>query len=99
MQITESKFEDSIQLSVEGRVDVANAAALQSAILAALQKTAKLTIDMTKTEYVSSAGLRSFLIGHKTATSKGGSMRIVNVNDTVKNVMTMSGLAKIFTIE
>lgn len=99
MQITESKFEDNIQLTVEGRVDVTSAPALQTAILTAFQKTSKLTIDLAKTEYVSSAGLRAFLIGHKTAASKGGAMRIINVSDAVKSVMEVSGLATIFTIE
>lgn len=99
MQITESKFEDNIQLAVEGRVDVTNAPALQTAVLTAFQKTSKLIIDLSKTEYVSSAGLRAFLIGHKTAMSKGGSMKLINVSDAVKNVMEMSGLATIFTIE
>lgn len=99
MQITESKFEDNIALLVEGRVDVTNAPALQNAILTAFQKTSKLTIDLSKTEYVSSAGLRAFLIGHKTGMSKGGAMKIVNVSAAVRNVMEMSGLAQIFTIE
>lgn len=99
MQITETKFEDNIQLSVDGRVDATSAPALQNAILTAFQKTSKLTIDLAKTEYVSSAGLRAFLIGHKTAASKGGAMKIANVAPAVKSVMEMSGLATIFTIE
>lgn len=99
MQITETKFEDNIQLSVDGRVDATSAPALQNAILTAFQKTSKLTIDLAKTEYVSSAGLRAFLIGHKTAASKGGAMKITNVAPAVKSVMEMSGLATIFTIE
>lgn len=99
MQITEIRFEDNIQLSVEGRVDATSATSLQTAILTAFQKTSRLTIDLARTEYVSSAGLRAFLIGHKTATSKSGVMRIINVTDAVKSVMEMSGFATIFTIE
>ena len=50
-------------------------------------------------EYISSAGLRALLIGQKTATSKGGSMKVTNVSDVVMNILELSGFAKILKIE
>ena len=97
MQLAEKRFEDQIQLDVEGRVDVSNAPALQQAILLCFQKTNKLTVNLEKTEYVSSAGIRAFLIGHKTATSKGGQMVIINATDAVKSVMHVTGFDSVFT--
>lgn len=99
MQILETKFEDRIQLDIEGRVDVTSAPVLQNDILKAFQKTNILVINLEKTQFVSSAGIRSFLIGQKTASSKGGSMRLINVPDSVKDVFDLTGFSKIFNIE
>lgn len=99
MVIAETKFEDKIQLNVEGRVDTVTAPDLQKAILVAFQKTKALVINLEKVQYVSSAGLRAFLIGQKTANSKGCSMTLINVNEAVMQVLQMSGFASILTIK
>lgn len=99
MEIVETKFEDSIQLCVDGRIDVTAAPMLQESILTAFQKSNKIVLDLEKTQYVSSAGLRAFLIGQKTATSKGGSMKLINVNDSVMEILKVTGFADIITIE
>ena len=99
MQVTETRDGDTIQLNVEGRVDTTTAPTLQQSILGAFQKGKHVIIDFAKVEYVSSAGLRALLLGQKTATSKGGSMRILNVCASVKQVFEMSGFSKILTIE
>jgi anti-anti-sigma factor len=56
-------------------------------------------IDFLNVAYISSAGLRALLIGQKTAASKGGSMKLVNIADTVKTVLDMSGFSNILDIE
>ena len=99
MQIEETKFEDSIQLSVEGRIDVTAAPQLQNAILMAYQKTNTLILDLDKTAYVSSAGLRAFLIGQKTANSKNGKFKLVNVTNDVKEVLKVTGFSTLLDIE
>lgn len=99
MNVTETISEDRIQLSVEGRVDVNTAPQLQASILKALQSKNKLTLDFSASDYISSAGLRALLIGQKTAASKGGSMVIVNMNDSMKNVLRMSGMVNILNVE
>lgn len=99
MKVVENKFEDAIQLRVEGRVDVTAAPQLQESILNALKKTNKIILDLDATEYVSSAGLRAFLIGQKTAASKGGTMKLINVNSAVMDVLTVTGFSNLFTIE
>ena len=98
MNITEVRQEDVIELKVEGRVDTNTSAKLQEAILKALQKSNKIVINCAELEYVSSAGLRSLLLGHKTAASKGGSMTVINVNEAVNQVFTVTGFSKILKI-
>lgn len=98
MTITETKGTEQIQLAIEGNVDTNTAPQLQDKILQAFQKSKNVVLDMTKCPYMSSAGLRALLIGHKTASSKGGSLKICNVADSVKQVFEVTGFAKILNI-
>lgn len=99
MKLTETRNENMIQITIEGRVDTNTSPELQTAILNAFQKGNKLILDFAQVEYISSAGLRALLIGQKTAMSKGASMKLVNVGDTVMNVLKMSGFSNVLTIE
>ncbi len=98
MTITETRGEDTVQLNVEGNVDTNTAPQLQMHILQAFQKGRNVVLEMSKCPYMSSAGLRALLIGQKTATSKGGSMKLVNVQPSVKDIFTVSGFATILTV-
>ena len=71
----------------------------QQVILSTFQKDKYIVIDFLNVQYISSAGLRALLIGQKTATSKGGTMKLTNVGDTVKDILEMSGFDSILTIE
>lgn len=83
---------------VEGRVDANTSPQLQQAILNSLQKDNNIVLDFLNVPYISSAGLRALLIGHKTAASKGGSMKLTNLAETVREVIDMSGFSAILTI-
>ena len=98
MTITETKGEDTIQLTVEGNVDTNTAPQLQNQILQSFQKSKNVVLEMSKCPYMSSAGLRALLIGQKTATSKGGSLKICNVTTVVADVFKMSGFSTILNI-
>lgn len=99
MTLTETRQENTIQISIEGRVDTSSSPELQSAVLLAFQKTSKLILDFTQVAYISSAGLRALLIGQKTANSKGGSLIITNVSPVVMEVFEVTGFAEILNIE
>jgi anti-sigma B factor antagonist len=57
-----------------------------------------LTLDFSKLEYISSAGLRVLLSAHKIMSAKGG-MKVTNVNEIVREVFEVTGFADILTIE
>lgn len=99
MTLTETRQENTIQISIEGRVDTSSSPDLQNAVLLAFQKTSKLILDFTQVAYISSAGLRALLIGQKTANSKGGSLIITNVSPVVMEVFEVTGFAEILNIE
>ena len=53
---------------------------------------------MSALEYISSAGLRTLLSAKKALYNKG-TIKIVNPNDIVKEVFTVTGFSNIFDIE
>ncbi len=98
MTISETRTEEKIELAVEGRVDTTTSPQLQAAILQAFQKGKNVILNFQKVDYVSSSGLRALLIGQKTAASKGGTLKLVNVCDSVMNVFKMTGFSKVLDI-
>lgn len=99
MTISEARDGEAITLFVDGRVDTTTSPELQNKVLLAFQKVSNLIIDFSKCEYVSSAGLRALLIGQKTAKSKGGTMKLVNVPDALMQILKVTGFDKMLTIE
>ena len=55
-------------------------------------------MDFEKLEYISSAGLRVLLSAQKTM-NKQGSMKLVNVNETIMEIFEVTGFSDILTIE
>ena len=55
-------------------------------------------LDCSGLEYISSSGLRLFLTLRKEASAKGGKVIIVNINDEIKKVFTMTGFFSLFEI-
>ncbi len=99
MTIQETREGDVITLAIDGRVDTTNAPELQDAVLNAFQKGSNIVLDMEKLAYISSAGLRALLIGQKTATSKGGSQKLIHVGDMIMEIFETTGFSDILTIE
>lgn len=98
MTVEEVKTEEAIQLNVEGKIDSNTYVQFQDDILKAFQKTNSVVVNLEKTVYISSAGLRALFLGHKTAMSKGGSMKIINANEQVKDVFRVTGFDKTLDI-
>ena len=98
MTITETKGEDSIQLNIEGNVDTNTAPKLQSKILQSFQKSKNVVLEMAGCPYMSSAGLRALLLGQKTASTKGGSLKLCNVRKEVKDIFAMTKFDSVLTI-
>ncbi len=99
MNIIVTDCESYVRVIVEGRVDTNTSPQLQQAILNAFQKSKDVVVDFLNVPYISSAGLRALLIGQKTATSKGGSMKMTNVSSAVMEILNMTGFSKILKIE
>ena len=98
MTIEEIRGEDRLQLNVEGKIDTLTSGEFQNTVLRSFQKDKNIVINMDKVDYISSAGLRALILGQKTATSKGGSMIIINAGPSVQDVFRVTGFDKVLTI-
>ena len=87
-----------LTVALTGRLDTVTAPELESELAAALDDVENLVIDMTDLEYISSAGLRVLLTAQKTMNQKG-SMKLINVNETVMEIFDVTGFVDILTIE
>ena len=99
MTINEKLENDRVVLEVTGKVDRMTTPQLQDAILLSLQKMSQLEINFAGVNYISSAGLRALLMGHKTAQSKQGRMYLTQVSDSVKEIFKMTGFESFLEIE
>ena len=57
-----------------------------------------LTLDFSRLDYISSAGLRVLLVAQKMMKKSGGAMSIANVSPAVKEVFDITGFSDILTI-
>jgi len=95
----EKKMENgSLTVALEGRLDTSTSPELEKELKASLDGVTALTLDFEKLEYISSAGLRVLLTAQKTM-NKQGTMRILRVNDTIREIFEVTGFSDILTIE
>ena len=88
----------ALEIALEGRLDTTTAPELEKELKGSLEGATELTLDFTKLEYISSAGLRVLLATHKEMSKKGG-MKVTHVNEIVSEVFEVTGFADILTIE
>ena len=97
MTIKSKKEKNTMTISVKGRIDTATAPEFEKAVKAA-QDITELIIDMDGLEYISSAGLRVLLYAHKSMNGKG-TMKLVHVNESIMDILDITGFADVMTIE
>lgn len=98
MTVTKTLEEKVLNVKVEGRLDTATAPALEEELAEVLEEAEELVFDLEGLEYMSSAGLRILLATQKKMVLKGG-MKVVNVNDVIREIFDITGFSDILTIE
>ncbi|MBQ3551547.1 MAG: STAS domain-containing protein [Clostridia bacterium] len=98
MIINKSVTNETLTLFVEGRLDTTTAPELEAALSASLSGINALVIDLAKLEYISSAGLRVILKAQKLMNMLG-TMKLINVNESIMEVFEITGFVDILTIE
>ena len=84
--------------ALEGRLDTTTAPELERELKDSFDGVNELTLDFSKLEYISSAGLRVLLAAQKVMNRQGG-MKVSNVNETIMEIFEVTGFSDILTIE
>ena len=96
----EKKYNDKeLTIEVGNRIDTVTAPDFENEIMDEMGKFDSLILDLEKLEYISSAGLRVLVLVQKKLQPDNIPFVIINVNDTIKEIFSMSGFDKILTIK
>jgi anti-anti-sigma factor len=96
----ETRKKDGLTIvSIAGRMDAVTTGEIESALMGLVEKgETRLLFDLGALEYVSSAGLRTFLVTAKRLKAQGGEMAFANLGGHVKDVFDMSGFCTMFKV-
>lgn len=100
MECTSHKTDSAVVIQVAGRMDGVTAKDFDKAGSDWIDRgETRLVVDLTGLEYISSAGLRSFLLlGKKIKSAGGGALVLAGLQDMVREVFDISGFSTIFPV-
>lgn len=99
MDIKKSYNEKELLVEVGDRIDTVTAPDFENEIMDEMGKFDSLVLDFERLEYISSAGLRVLIVVQKKLKPQGIPFEIINVNDMIREIFSMSGFDKILTIK
>ena len=99
MEVLESSTEKAVLLRIIGRLDATTFAKFEERLNQIMNSGCKnIHIDLDKMDFVSSTGLRIFLIGLKKMTELKGNFVLYNLQHNIKEVFEISGFTNLFHI-
>ena len=100
LEVNVNEIKDVIIVKLQGNLDTNTAPDAESEINKKLEEGAlKMIINLEKTNYVSSAGLRIFLATAKKITASGGVLKLCGANDVVQEILDISGFSTILDVK
>ena len=99
MQLKETKEQGCLIIEIAGRLDVTNSGIIEKKfndVVEAGEK--KIIIDCGNLEYISSSGLRAFLLLVKKVKTIDGILFLMDLQPDIKEVFDISGFSSIFNI-
>lgn len=98
MELSTSHDGKSLIIAIQGRLDVMNAPRFEAMLMEELQRgETDFILDLTKLDYISSAGLRTLLVMAKRIQAQQGRLLLCGLGGGVQEVFEVSGFSKIFT--
>ncbi len=98
MDLIKEYNEKELTITVKDKIDTITAPDFENEIMDEMGKFDSLIIDFTDLEYISSAGLRVLIATEKKLKPQNIPF-VIKVNDTIKEILVMSGFDKILNIE
>jgi len=99
MNVSEERKPGVLVLGLSQRLDATTAKMFEDRVLAAIDAgERRLVIDLALLDYVSSAGLRVFLVAAKRLKTIDGRLAVSGLNEHVRQVFDIAGFSSILNI-
>ena len=99
MQISTQELDGGItKVDLDGRMDIAGAAAVDLKMNLIAGSAKKLLIDLEKVSFLGSMGLRSIVIPARAVHSRGGKVILLAPTEMVESVLKASGIDSLLPI-
>ena len=100
MQIAARALQGCTILDLSGDIDLANSPVMRKALLGEIKekRTPKVFLNLKNVRYMDSSGIASLVEGLKASRDLGSRLILYGMNKTVREVMQLSRLQKIFEI-
>jgi stage II sporulation protein AA (anti-sigma F factor antagonist) len=99
MNLTNEKLSGFCVLKIEGRVDTTNFNQFENEVNTLFDAGENdLIFDCSGLNYISSSGLRVFLIAQKRTMSLNGKLHLCNLQPAIREIFDISGFSTIFKI-
>lgn len=99
MEISKQKESNLMIVNIDGRLDTTNYSELDKELDTLVGSGEhNILIDCSKMDYISSSGLRVFLVYLKKIKAEGGSLTLCGMQTMIKEVFSISGFTSLFEI-
>jgi anti-anti-sigma factor len=99
MDISEERKADAVVLALSGKLDATSAKTFEDRILGVINSgIQRLVVDLSQLEYVSSSGLRVFLLAAKRLRATDGKVVLCGLQHHVWQVFELAGFSSILSI-
>jgi anti-sigma B factor antagonist len=100
MEIVESSHPQATVLALNGRLDGHSSPMVTERLDSVLARGAgRLVLDLGGLEYVSSAGLRVFLMAAKKGLASGSSVSFAGLSPAIREVFALSGFLDVLSVQ
>jgi anti-sigma B factor antagonist len=97
MNIEKIQDRDKLAIRLDGRLDTVTAPQLEESLSDCIDNSKEVVFDLSKLEYISSAGLRILLSAQKKMNDHG-TMLVKNTQDSVMEIFEVTGFVDILNI-
>ena len=98
LNINVEKNGTEVTVYIEGRMDTNSSPQVTEEVSKNADGADKMIIDLEKLEYISSAGLRCFVMADQQMQTKGGELNVRNIPKPIMDIFEMTGFDNMLTI-
>lgn len=99
MNIKTEKIGSFTVLKLKGRIDTVNSSVLEEQVNQLFNSDEKnIIFNCSEVDYISSSGLRVFLVAQKKAISINGKLYLCNMQPAIQEIFRISGFSNLFKI-